>query len=521
MPNYFLYARKSTDVEDKQVRSIEDQLAVLRALAKQEGLHIVHEFIEKQSAKMPGRPVFGDMLQRIEQGEAQGIICWKLDRLSRNSIDGGQITWFLQKGIIQHIQAHDKSYRPTDNMLMMAVEFGMANQFILDLSQNTKRGLHEKVRRGDYPQRAPIGYLNDTRIKRIAINRKEAKIVKAAFELYAEGNSRLEDIAAFLAKNGLLTLTGKVIPRARVAFMLSNKFYIGIFSYAGEIYEGNHETFISKKLFDAVQAVHADRGRPRFKPKNEAQPLCGLFKCGECGRSITAENKMKKQVHADPHHYIYYRCTKRNTNCSQPFIRDHELVAKLSDVLQEFTLPPDWAAELRAMADVDEKDTAQSTLTASQAMQGEIETIVAKTQRLLTAYLEQDVDREAYLREKADLLSRKKSLEEKIANLKRGAVAWLEPMREWIKDMENAGESAASPSLSRKKSSAQKIFGSNLFLKNRRIEFTPTPPSVALRATRKNFSETHSVLLLSRWPELNRRPTPYHGVALPAELQRR
>ena len=144
---YFLYARKSTDIEDKQVRSIDDQLAVLRALAKTEELNIVEEFIEKQSAKRPGRPVFSEMLLRIEKGEAQGIICWKLDRLARNPIDGGQISWFLQKGTIQHIQTHDKSYFPTDNTLLMSIEFGMANQFILDLSANTKRGLHEKVRR--------------------------------------------------------------------------------------------------------------------------------------------------------------------------------------------------------------------------------------------------------------------------------------------------------------------------------------------------------------------------------------
>lgn len=92
MTNYFLYARKSTDVEDKQVRSIDDQLAVLRALAKTEGLTIVEEFIEKQSAKLPGRPIFDQMLTRIEKGEAQGIVCWKLDRLARNPIDGGQIS---------------------------------------------------------------------------------------------------------------------------------------------------------------------------------------------------------------------------------------------------------------------------------------------------------------------------------------------------------------------------------------------------------------------------------------------
>ena len=76
MQKFFLYARKSTDVEDKQVRSIEDQLAELRAYAKTEGLNIVEEFIEKQSAKIPGRPIFNTMLDRIVKGETNGILAW-------------------------------------------------------------------------------------------------------------------------------------------------------------------------------------------------------------------------------------------------------------------------------------------------------------------------------------------------------------------------------------------------------------------------------------------------------------
>ena len=103
LQHYFLYTRKSTDVEDKQVMSIEAQVTELRALAIKEGLSVVEEFVEKQSAKAPGRPVFNEMLSRVEKGEAQGIICWKLDRLARNPVDGGQISWFLQRGIIQHV----------------------------------------------------------------------------------------------------------------------------------------------------------------------------------------------------------------------------------------------------------------------------------------------------------------------------------------------------------------------------------------------------------------------------------
>ena len=76
------------------------------------------------------------------------------------------------------------------NVLMTSVEFGMANQFILDLKANTKRGLYAKAKRGDYPGNAPIGYLNDTRIKQVAVDRKKSKAVRRAFELYAEGNWR-------------------------------------------------------------------------------------------------------------------------------------------------------------------------------------------------------------------------------------------------------------------------------------------------------------------------------------------
>ena len=73
---FFLYARKSTDVEDKQVLSIEAQITELRAFAKQNNLNIVDTFIEKQSAKIPGRPIFGEVMKRIEKGEANGILAW-------------------------------------------------------------------------------------------------------------------------------------------------------------------------------------------------------------------------------------------------------------------------------------------------------------------------------------------------------------------------------------------------------------------------------------------------------------
>lgn len=114
-------------------------------------------FIEEKSAKEPGRPIFNEMLAKIHQGEAQGIICWKLDRLARNPVDGGNINWMLQQGVIQHIQTYQRSYYPTDNVIMMNVEFGMDNQYVIDLRVNVKRGMRKKVSDGWFPHVPPLG----------------------------------------------------------------------------------------------------------------------------------------------------------------------------------------------------------------------------------------------------------------------------------------------------------------------------------------------------------------------------
>jgi site-specific DNA recombinase len=491
MTSYFLYARKSTDVEDKQVRSIEDQLSVLRALARQEKLHIIGEFIEKQSAKMPGRPVFNGMMNKIEQGEAQGILCWKLDRLARNPMDAARVQWLLQQDVIKRILTSDRSYYPSDNVLMIGVEFGMANQYIRDLSANTKRGLHEKAKRGEYPSVAPLGYMNDVRVKRIVVDEREAAIVREAFELYSRNQSRLEDISKFLFDNGVKTKAsnrwmsegGRAWKRDQITAFLSNPFYCGLFRYAGELYEGKHEPIISKQLFDKVQSVLKERSKPQVKTK-QPKPLCGLFRCGECGRMITAEFQKGR---------TYYRCSKKGVVCSQPYIREEVLSDQLSSIFKEFKLPSDWAAELYKLADKDEQEAARSPIRENQTLRSEIASVTEKLQRLFDAYLEQDIERNTYRSEKAKLLLHKRSLEEKMAGLNRGYLAWLEPLRGWIEDAANIGETAVSTDLTLKKSLAQKISGSNAVLKNRRIEFTPTPPYASLREARLNFSNTDLV----------------------------
>ena len=159
---YILYARKSTENEDRQVQSIDDQVERLNKLATDLDLKIIDTYRESKSAKKPdNRPDFTEMMERLKKGEADGILCWSLNRLTRNPIDSGNLSWLLQKGIIKSIQTIERQYLPSDNVLLFNVETGQANQYILDLSRDTKRGILKRLNTGWQNGIAALGYLND------------------------------------------------------------------------------------------------------------------------------------------------------------------------------------------------------------------------------------------------------------------------------------------------------------------------------------------------------------------------
>ncbi len=477
---YILYARKSTDVEDKQVLSIEAQLVELRNYAKQEGLQIIDELIEKQSAKVPSRPIFGTMLKRIENGEANGILAWHPDRLARNSIDGGQIIYILDQNLLTALKFPTFWFENTSQgKFMLSIAFGQSKYYVDNLSENTKRGLRQKVRRGEYPSHAPLGYINDLRSKSIVVDKRRSPLVVQAFKLYAKGDQRLEDIANFLATNGIKTSGGKPLKKDQIKHILSNPFYYGHFRYVGELYEGKHTPIMSKKLFDKVQAVLEVRGRPRKTKHNNPKVFCGLLRCGSCGLMITGETRTKHQKNGNTHKYIYYHCTKKRKDmkCLEPHIRQEELDSQLSSLLNEYALPDSWTSSLNKMLDTDEQQAEQSTGVFIADGRHKIGNLQSKLQRLLDSYLDQDIDRETYVAKKAELMGEKKSLEEQNSKLTLTSTAWVEPMRQWITKANSICQTAQSADLNGKKVLAKEIFGSNLILKSQKAQPTAAPVS--------------------------------------------
>lgn len=350
---YILYARKSTDTEDKQVLSIESQLVELQKYARDNNLVVVEELIEKKSAKAPGRPVFNTVLARIQNGEANGILAWHPDRLARNSIDGGQIIYLLDQTILNYLRFPMFQFDNTSQgKFMLSIMFGQSKYYADNLAENVKRGLRQKVRRGDFPGLAPLGYYNQPKTKTLAGDKPTAPLAIQVFELYAKDKSRFEDIAAFLFSKGIKTKGAKLYPKDKIKLILTNPAYYGHFRYGGEIHEGNHEPF----MFDEVQAVLKRRCHVQ-KPKNESLPLCGIVRC-PCGMMITAERQVKRYKNGTSCQYIYYHCTRKSktVRCKEPAARSELFDEQLASLALNYAMPKAWASQLLAWLERDEAE---------------------------------------------------------------------------------------------------------------------------------------------------------------------
>jgi len=463
MDKYFLYIRKSTDEDDRQVLSLDAQETELRELAEKENLTIVDTFRESQTAKEPGRPIFNSMLDRIEKGEASGILAWHPDRLARNSVDGGKIIFLIDSEKIKFLKFPTFWFEATpQGKFMLNIAFGQSKYFVDNLSENTKRGLRQKLRRGEMPGYAPLGYLNDLRTHTMIKDPERFRLVKKIFELYSTGNYSLKDLRDKIFDIGLLTRNEKMLSVSMVQSILKNPFYYGMFRYNGELWQGKHEPMIAKKLFDKCQKVLSDRSRPQ-KRKIKEFAFRGLLFCGECGCAITSETQKG---------HNYYRCTKKRGKCSQGYIREEVLADQINKQIQKVSLPPSWADKMIAELEKDKEQEAKDGAVFAQNLKSQIKGLGDKLDTLLDAHLDGTITKAEYTAKKQKILNQKIEIFEKLKDFEQNGNHWLEPAKKFILDSKQAEIIALQKNLFEKKDFLKKI-GSNRILRERELVFEP------------------------------------------------
>lgn len=337
---YCLYARKSTEEEDKQALSIESQVKEMTTLAARDGLEIAEIKREAHSSKEVGqRAVYNQMLDEIRTGKYNGILTWAPDRLARNAGDLGAVVDLLDQKRLVEIRTYTQTFTNNPNEKFMLMILG--SQAKLENDQkiiNVKRGLRARCEMGWRPSVPPTGYLPEKNVDKkcqARVDPKRAPIVRQLFEKVGNEGWSGRQTYRWIDKSGFKTRTGKRLSLANLYIILRNPFYYGEFEYpvgSGEWYQGKHEPIITKDLFDRAQANLRDQYIPKTESKEFA--FTKLIKCGVCGSGITADEKFKKLRDGGVNRHVYYRCTKvKDTDCANPAVNEPTLIEELTALL--------------------------------------------------------------------------------------------------------------------------------------------------------------------------------------------
>lgn len=304
MKKAVLYARVSSDEQERQGFSIPAQVKFLREYAQKNNIAIVREFTESETAKKSGRKEFNAMVKFLKSSkDVNAILVEKTDRLYRNPSDYGLID--ESQFEIHFVKEHEilDENASSHQKFVHGLKVLIAKNFIDNLREETRKGLKEKAEEGIFPNRAPYGYKNvrnDRGKSVIEVDETRTLFVKRAFEIYSKGDISIKDTASQLYNEGIFyrTYSPRITPGA-LEDMLKNPFYTGVFRFRGEIMQGTHVPIISKILFERVQRAFKKDGKPLYR---KHQFLLGNFiTCGDCGCSVVGEIKKQK--------YVYYRCT--------------------------------------------------------------------------------------------------------------------------------------------------------------------------------------------------------------------
>ncbi len=429
---YIAYMRKSTEGEERQVLSIPAQRDKLKEYFP--NLKIIEWVDEQKSAFEPyNRPKFEKVLERIKNGEADGIIAWHPNRLSRNEVDAGAVTYMIRKGGIKDLKFCSYNFDNSPEgiwMLQMALSQGQYES--AKLSKEVKRGNEQKLKSGGPTGLVPGGYLNNLVDHSAMPDPDRFNLVRKMWDLMLTGDYAVPQIARIANEEwGYITVRrrkvgGVSINPSSLYAMFRNQFYAGVLIRNGIEYEGTHKQMITLEEFDRVQILLGKKGRPRARIHELA--YTGYMYCGECGCRITAEEKFKYiKSTKETRRYVYYHCTRKRKNfkCSQNrHLEEAKLVEQMKTEMMKYAILPnfrDWGLQAlnnHHLIEVEDRSKIYSmqhrAVTQAQSQLDSIDDLVSRGA----------MDEDRYQKKSVELKSKITNLEEELRQTELRAKTW-------------------------------------------------------------------------------------------------
>jgi len=473
---YIAYVRKSTESEERQVMSHKAQIHKIKEIFPD--LNIVKWMEpESQSAFKPGRPIFQEMIELLDAGEADAIVTWHADRISRNEVDASAVTYRIRQGIINDLKfASGMGFENTpEGMMMLQMTMSQNQYYSAKLSKDVKRGVSLKAADGGIMGVAPEGYTKDNR--RVVADEMRFPLIRKAFDLYLTGEHSLNSVLNVLNNDwNYRTIQrkntgGKPLTRSAMYRIFRNEKYRGVVTdpYSGKEFEAEFPAMITKEEYDRVQRLLEGKGKPRLI-ENKSFALRGLMRCGECGCMITAQTKKKKLANGGTNYHTYYHCTKRSKTiiCSQKGVKEEELFNLLDEQLDQYELAPElyeWGMQaLNKYADkeIAERDKAQGmTRDVKRVIQSQID-------NLLTLATKGFITAEEYQEKRKSLQAELDNVVEEQVDQDYRIKNWYEIIGETLKIFTNVKEGFEVADLNAKRDILLAI-GKNPVLMNQRL----------------------------------------------------
>jgi hypothetical protein len=358
---------------------------------------------------------------------------------------------------------------------MLSIIFGYSKYYVDSLSENVRRGNRTKIQHGWMPGMAPLGYLNDKEAKTIVVDPERFPLVQQMWRLMLTGAYPPRRIWEIATGNWKLRtvqrkrIGGKLISLSAVYRILTNPFYSGVLELDGKVIPGKHEPMVTIDEFEKVQSLLRKPGRPR---ETREFAYTGMIRCGECGFSVTGEEKINRYGY----HYTYYHCTKRRLDlrCGQPYVSLASLERQIVGFLEEIQLPDRfhrWALarlESKEVGAKEDKAAQMDSLRRSQAA------VVKELQNLTHIRIRDLITDEDYLREKQERERQQIGLAQQLKNLET-ADSRFEPAKALV-SLNNRLVSRFQAGDLEKKRLILTIVGSNLALTDHKLNIDVKKP---------------------------------------------
>ena len=349
-----LYIRVSTHEQALEGYSVGEQTERLEKYADAMGWTIVKTFTDPgYTGADTHRPGLKELIRAVEDGRADKVVVYKLDRLSRSQKD----TLYLIEDVFLK---NNTDFVSMSENFDTATPFGRAIIGILAVFAQLERetikermtmGREARAKNGYYSASSKILTGYDYIDGLLKVNEYEAMLIKQIFEMF-NGGTPIKTIAENLNKRGLYhrstEWTGTTVRR-----LLDNRHYIGEVKYARKWYPGRQNPIIDMETFETAQKILKVRADSYASSNKHSVPLTGFIFCGCCGAKFHRQAWKKRQDGTRQGFYMCYSKSKKvksmikDPNCSNRYYKTEELEEIVYSEIRKLATDPEYHEKIR------------------------------------------------------------------------------------------------------------------------------------------------------------------------------